>query len=78
MIRLQHKIAENCVRLILLDEFYFVHIPFGSMVKYQFLALFLVDHPPRLFIYSLVLIFACYIVQFLFLSVLAVGLPLAF
>ena len=42
------KIPENFMRLILLERFWFVHIPFGRMVKFQFLAHFPVDqlsHP---------------------------------
>ena len=35
----------NCVRLIIQDAlFWVVHIPFGNMVKFQFLAQFTVDH----------------------------------
>ena len=44
MIGLYLKIPENFMHLILLDGFWFVHIPFGSMVKFQFLAQFSVDH----------------------------------
>ena len=33
------------MRLILLNEFRFLHISFGSMVKFQFLAQLLVDSP---------------------------------
>ena len=40
MICLYRKIPENYVRLILQDGFWFVYKPFGSMVKFQFLAQF--------------------------------------
>ena len=38
------KIPGSFVHLILLDRFWFVHIPFGRMDKLQFLAQFPVDH----------------------------------
>ena len=37
-------ISEKCVRLILQDTFWIVHIPFARMVKFQFLVQFQVDH----------------------------------
>ena len=40
------KIPENFVCLILQDGFWFVHVPFGSMIKFQFLAQFPVDDSP--------------------------------
>ena len=43
-IRLYLKIPENFMRLILQDGFWFVQIPFGCMVKYQFLAQFSADN----------------------------------
>ena len=43
VICLHPKIPENFMRLILLEEFWFVHISFGSMVKFQFFAQFPVD-----------------------------------
>ncbi len=48
MIRLYLKIPEEFVRLILKDRFWVMHIPFVRMVKFKFLAHFLVDrlaHP---------------------------------
>ena len=42
---------------ILQDNFWFVHVPFGSMVKFRFLAHFPVDHLPTLS--CLVLYFLC-------------------
>ena len=44
VIHLYVKIPENFLRLIFLDRFWFVHIPFRSMVKIQSLAQFPVDH----------------------------------
>ena len=44
VIRLNLKILENFMRLVLQDRFWFVHIPFIRMVKFQFIALFPVDH----------------------------------
>ena len=38
------EISANFVRLVLKKGFWFVHIPFGSIVKFQFLAQFSVDH----------------------------------
>ena len=43
-IRLFLKIPENFIRIIFLDGFRFVHIPFGNIVKIQSLRWFLVDH----------------------------------
>ena len=40
------KIPENFVYLILHSRFMFVYIPFGSMVKFRFLAQLPVDHLP--------------------------------
>ena len=44
VIRLYVKIPEELVRLILLDRFWVVHIPFVRMDKIQFPAQFLVDN----------------------------------
>ena len=44
VIRLCLKIPENFMPLILEDRFRFVHIPYGSMVKFQFLAQFPVNY----------------------------------
>ena len=44
MIPLYVKILEHFVRLIFLDRFGVVQIPFARMVKFQFLAQFPVDH----------------------------------
>ena len=44
LIRLYLKISEDFMRLIHKDRFWFVHIPFSSMLKFQFLAQFPVDH----------------------------------
>ena len=41
------KIPEIFMRLILQDEFWFMHIPFGSMVKFQFLTRFPADLLPH-------------------------------
>ena len=43
MIHLYLKILEKFKRLILLDGFWVVHMPFVRMVKFQFLAQFPVD-----------------------------------
>ena len=42
------KIPENFVSFILQDRFWFVHLPFGRIVKFRFLAQFQEDHllPP--------------------------------
>ena len=40
------KISENFVHLIFQDRFCVVHIPFVHLVKFQFLAQFLVNHLP--------------------------------
>ena len=37
---------KNFMHLILPDEFWSVHMPFGSMVKFQFLEQFLVNYFP--------------------------------
>ena len=50
------EIPENFVRFNLQDGFWFVHIPFGSMVKFQFLAQFPVDHQSYLVVSSLILL----------------------
>ena len=47
MICLYLKISQNFVRLIHLDRFWFVHIPFGCMVKFQFLVQVPVDYLPH-------------------------------
>ena len=44
MIRVYLKIPENLIRLIVLDGFLFVYIPFDIMVKFIFLARFSEDH----------------------------------
>ena len=44
MIRLYIKIPDEFVCLIHRDRFCVVHIPFVRMVKFKFLAPFLVDH----------------------------------
>ena len=41
------KIQENFMCLILQERFWFVYIPFGSMVKIQFFALFPMNHLPH-------------------------------
>ena len=54
MIRLHLKIRENTVRLTFLDGFWVAQIPFLRMVKLNFLAQFLVDHPPHPVMSSLI------------------------
>ena len=52
------------MRLILQDRFWFVHIPFGAVVRFQFLAQFPVYQPFHPVMFSLILSFAalvCYI-----------------
>ena len=44
VIRFYLKISDNHMHLILLDEFWFLPISFGSMVKFRFLAQFPADH----------------------------------
>ena len=52
VIRLYLKIPENSMSLILQVGFWLVHLPFSSMVKFQFLAQFPVGHsPPPLICY---------------------------
>ena len=46
---------ENLMRRILQDRFWFVHIPFGSTVKFKFLAQFPVDHPAHPIMSSLII-----------------------
>ena len=58
-IRFYFKILESCVRPILQDGFWVVHIPFVRMVKFQFLHTFKMIPFPTQFcvvLYSLVLI----------------------
>ena len=43
-IHLYVKIAENFVCLILQDRFWFVYLPIGSTIRFEFLAQFAVDH----------------------------------
>ena len=52
VIRLYIKITENSVRFVLLDEFWFRHIPFVHTFKFEFLAQFQKDHTPREFFTS--------------------------
>ena len=49
------KISDKFVRFLFLDGFCFVHIPFGSMVKFQFLAQFPMDHLSHPVVSSLIL-----------------------
>ena len=49
------KIPENFLRLILQDGFWFVYIPFGSMVKFLFIAQFPVNHLLHPVVSSLIL-----------------------
>ena len=44
VIHLYLKISENFVHLILQNEFQFMHIPFGSLAKFHFLAQFSMNH----------------------------------
>ena len=53
--RLYLKISENLMHFILQEGFWFVHIPFYSMIKFQFLIQFPVDHLPCPFVSSLIL-----------------------
>ena len=46
----------NFVHLILQNRFWILNIPFGSMVKFQFFALFPMDHLPHPFVSSLILL----------------------
>ena len=55
---LSQNLRDFC--LILWDEFLFLHIPLGSMVEFQFLAQFRVDHLPRPVVNSLVLLYYYY------------------
>ena len=50
------KIPKNFMRLILEDGFWFMHISFRNMVKFQFLAQFPVDHLPHPVVSSLILL----------------------
>ena len=50
------KIPEDIIRLILQDGFWFAHIPYGCVVKFQFLAQFPVDHLPHPVVSSLILL----------------------
>ena len=50
MIRFYIKIAENFVRHIFKDGFWFVHKPFVRMVKFKQIAQFPVDHLPNPFV----------------------------
>ena len=43
---LYFQTQENLMRLFVLDGFWLIHIPFGSTVKFYFLAQFPVDHLP--------------------------------
>ena len=58
MIRLYVKIPEEFMCLILQDSCWVVHIPFDRMVKFKFLAQFLVDHLTLLVVFSVIL-FLC-------------------
>ena len=58
VISLHLKIPEEVVRLILLDRFLFVHIPFVRMIKLQFLTQFPMDHLAHPVVSSL-LLFLC-------------------
>ena len=55
MIRLYLKISKNFVRLIFLDEFWMVQIPFVHRVEFKLLAQFPVDHFPLSVVSSLIL-----------------------
>ena len=50
------------MRLILLDGFSFVHIPFDIMVKFQFLVQFPEDHLSYTVISWLILLYASFII----------------
>ncbi len=58
MIRLYLKIPEKFVRLILLNRFWVVHIPFHCMVKFQFLAQLPVDYLANIIGIIMVKVFA--------------------
>ena len=45
--RLFSVFSEKFMRLILQGRFWFVHIPFGSIVKFQFLTQLPVNHLPH-------------------------------
>ena len=68
MICLHLKIPLESVRLILQDRFWFAHIPFGSMVKFQFLAQITVDLLPHPVVSSLTL-FLCKFVAFVYYAI---------
>ena len=53
------KIPEEFTRLIFQDGFLVVQIPFVTMVKFQLLAPFPVDHLAHLIVYSLILFLCC-------------------
>ena len=57
------KINENFMHLILQHGFWFVHIPFCSMIKFQFLAQFLVDNLSHPHVLSFIF-FWCYFATF--------------
>ena len=59
MIRLDVKITEESVFVILLDRFWVVHIPFVRMVKFKFLAQFPVDHLAHPVVPSIILFLIC-------------------
>ena len=50
------KIPDNLVRLILLDEFLFVYIPFSGIVKLNFVAQFPMDLLPHSVLLSILLL----------------------
>ena len=63
VISLYLKVPEKFMLLILFDKSLFVHIPFDNMIKFQFLAQFLVDHLPtrcRSWIYTPFVV-VCYV-----------------
>ena len=55
------EIPENLMCLLLKDRFWFVHIPFGSMIKFQSLAQFPADHLLDPVVYNLLCKFATFV-----------------
>ena len=67
MICLYFKIPENFMRFILRDGFWFLRVPFRSLVKFHILAQFLTDHLPCPVMSRLILLL-CYYYYYYFAS----------
>ena len=68
---LYFKIPVHFTRLNLQDGFWFVYLPFRSMVKFQFLAQYSVDHLPNQSCLVLFCFCACLLYSFIILLIIS-------